>query len=191
MQEDIPEVLTSPQLLKEVCLQIPLRTKNRKTLSEKLTKRHLEKRGWKVWRGGSFNAHKDEDAYPNVKLAYERLNTLMERHHPAHAETLRYLCHVHHGMPDFVAYKNGRFKFIECKLIYESLSARQKRCIVKLVEMGFMVEIYRIVDKRTRIRKANVDITNGKKEQLEIQERLLFTRKRKLKSSKGCSVVNL
>ncbi len=193
-QKELPSFFPKP--IKQVCLQIPLHTKNRNSLSETLTKKHLEKHGWKVWRGGSFNAHKEEDAYPNVKRAYEQLNCLMEKHHPLHAETLRYFCHVHHGMPDFVAYKDGKFKFVECKLIYESLSGRQKQCITKLSKMGFAVEIYRIVDK-SGSRKAAIDLSTGKKKTLEEQAKLKFFayyRSRKRCTQKGnhqaCPVVH-
>jgi predicted RNA binding protein YcfA (HicA-like mRNA interferase family) len=140
-------------------------------LSEKLIKKRLLKQGWEVWRGGSINIVRQKDVYPNVRRLKKNGNL----------EYLQYLCHVHHGMPDFICFKNNSFKFIECKLIYETLSNKQKKCIKKLKNMGFPVEIHRLVDKRTKARVAIVNHSNKEKRILERQETIgLFGKKSRI-----------
>ena len=85
---------------------------------------------------------------------------------------LRYFSNVQHGMPDFICYKNRQFKFVECKLGYESLSKRQKKCIQKLLDLGFEVEVHKLVETCTKARRAVMNIENGKKLVMEKQTRL-------------------
>ncbi|MFH1916468.1 MAG: VRR-NUC domain-containing protein [Nanoarchaeota archaeon] len=158
--------------VKETCLEIPLKATSRRALSERLAKKRLEKKGWTVWRGGLFSITKREEIYPSVLHKYTLLLELMEKHYPGKVEALQYLCDVHHGMPDFVCYKDGIFRFVECKLIYETLSLRQKRCLKKLAQLGFPVEVMRLVDKRTMKRRAVYDVQNGRRKILECQERI-------------------
>jgi hypothetical protein len=74
-------------------------------------------------------------------------------------------------MPDFICYRYGVFKFVECKLGYETLSARQKKCIPKLQEQGFIVEVHKLVDAPTKTRVADVDITTG---YIELREKQMM-----------------
>jgi len=123
-------------------------------LAERFLRRRLERQGWTVWRGGRIDIVRQEDVYPNVRRKYEQLCRLLQKHHPRQVERLQYLCAVHQGMPDFVCYRNGRFKFVECKLQYEPLSLRQKKCIQTLQQLGFVVEVHTLVDKRTKKRRS-------------------------------------
>lgn len=143
--------------------------KPRRGLSEQLVRKHYEKRGWVVWRGGLLNADRDPDTYPNVRKKYAQLMELLRKFRPGAIDELRYLCHIHHGMPDFLCYKDGRFVFIECKLGYEQLSKWQKLCIARLKAMGFPVEIHRLAEPQTKTRTAMVNLRNGRKQVLEKQ----------------------
>ncbi len=144
---------------------IPLRRnyKNRVGLSEKLIKQRLQKQGWEVWRGGAINILRMDEVYPNVRFRYQLLHHLLDKYHPKKREYLEYLCAVHHGMPDFICFRHGQFKFVECKLGHEQLSKRQKKCIPLLQKAGFEVEVHKIVEHCTKIREASLNITNGKK----------------------------
>ena len=64
-------------------------------------------------------------------------------------------------MPDFVCYRNGEFKFVECKFKHEPLSKKQKKCIKRLQKMGFKVEIHKLVGPETKARE--IEQINGKK----------------------------
>ncbi len=139
---------------------------DKKGLSEKLIRKRLEKKGH-VWRAGLIGILKDE-IYPNVRRKYQLLKDLMDRHHPGLHEHLEYINKVHHGMPDFLFFGKS-FRFVECKLQYEQLSSVQKKTIKKLIELGFDVEVHKVVDKRTKTRKASVYIFNGSKEVIERQ----------------------
>lgn len=148
----------------------------RKGMSEREIRRLLEKRGWKVWRGSLISILRRDELYPNVKRKYELLRELLNLHHPGTFELLEYLCAVHHGIPDFLAFHSQQgFRFVECKLGHEQLSARQKACITKLQELGFEVEVWKLVEECTKLRHAEVDLESGEKRVVERQ--LKFTRK--------------
>ncbi len=151
-------------------LYVPMRRTfpSRHGLSEKELRRRLEKQGWIVWRGGRINII-NEEVYPNVRRKYELLCSLLEKHQPGTLEELQYLCSVHHGMPDFICFRNGEFKFVECKLGHEGLSERQKTCISKLRGLGFMVEVHKLVDHCTKTRLATVNIAERRKQVIEKQ----------------------
>jgi hypothetical protein len=114
--------------------------------------------------------------YPSVRRKYEKLLELLTADYGEHLEHLQYICTVHHGIPDYLCYrcKDGKkeWKFVECKLIYEQLSERQKTCIEKLSAMGFRVEVHKLIDHRTKTRRADVDVRSGKKKVKEKQMKL-------------------
>jgi DNA polymerase II len=141
----------------------------RRGYSERLVRKRLEDDGWTVWRGGFLHANRFAEMYPNVRRKYALLEELMEKHRPGKLEFLQYLCAVHEGMPDLICFRNGAFKFVECKLIYEQLSERQKRCITRLQSHGFEVEVHKVVDHRTKARVAEVDVHTGERRVLEKQ----------------------
>jgi len=64
---------------------------------------------------------------------------------------------------DLVALNSQERKimFVECKLQYETLSSVQKKCIHLLKNIGFEVEVHKIVDHRTKTVEAVVE--NGTK----------------------------
>ncbi|MFH0978387.1 MAG: DNA polymerase domain-containing protein [Candidatus Woesearchaeota archaeon] len=146
----------------------------RQGLSERILARRLIKQGWSVWRGGLINIVNKDDLYPNVRKRYEKLNSLLFKHRPDLLDYLHYLCDVHHGMPDFICFRNGVFKFVECKLGHEQLSVRQKKCIAKLQEIGFVVEVHKLVESCTKARIAQVNLAEGTKVVFERQARLVL-----------------
>ena len=148
--------------IRHVFIPIPKKYKNRKGLSEKILKKRLEKQGWTVWRGGLINIIRNSEIYPSVRKKYALLCILLKKH-DKNLEYLQYICEVHHGMPDFICYRNNKFKFVECKLGYESLSKRQKKCIKKLQDLGFKVEVHKLVEKQTKTRLANINLNTGQK----------------------------
>ena len=148
--------------VKVVCVPIP-KSKTKFGLSEKHAKKRLEKSGWEVWRGGNIGLQRRYETYLNVKRKYEKLSDLLNKQYPEQHDYLMLLCAVHHGMPDFLCHRNGVFKFVECKLGYESLSKRQKVCINKLLQLGFAVEVHKIVEKQTKTRIADLNLVTGQK----------------------------
>lgn len=165
-QETTQTTLDQFHALKIISHPIP-RSRTRRGLSEKIIRKKLEKQGWIVWRGSMV--HVKEHEYPNVDKKYKRLQTLLAGQ--PYANTLRYYSRIHHGMPDFLCYKNGTFKFVECKLSYEQLSARQKKCITKLQQRGFLVELHRLVETQTKDRIAEITF-GGTKTILQKQQTL-------------------
>jgi len=145
-------------LVKFIYVPIAKKYKSNRGLSERLIRKRLEGEGWEVWRGGFLHAPRME-VYPNVLKKYKRLEHLID---PATLDHLQYLCVVHHGMPDFLCYRDG-FKFVECKLGHEQLSKVQKLCIPLLKKLGFPVEVHKMVFDCTKDRVALVNIKNGKK----------------------------
>ena len=141
-------------------------------LSEKILKRRLEKQGWTVWRGGIINIVRKNDIYPNIRRKYEQLCNLIVKHNPGVLEELQLMCAVHHGMPDFICFRNGSFKFVECKFKNEQLSSRQKKCISKLQQMGFEVEVQKIVAPNTKTRIALTNTVTWDKIIVEKQAKL-------------------
>lgn len=152
-KEEIREGIMDEMQTRIMCIPMRKDFKNRRGLSEKELRRRLERHGWLVWRGDMLAAIRTRELYPNVERKYKMLTDLLERHHPGRLEELQYICAVHHGMPDFLCYRDCRFKFVECKLEYEPLSDAQKRCIRRLEGMGFGVEIHKLVQK-TRMNEA-------------------------------------
>jgi hypothetical protein len=170
--------------------------------SESELKKRLEKQGWTVWRGELIiltrtlaqntleqrsarrlirNAleEKEESSvlhYPSVRRKYERLLQLLVEDFAEQLEVLQYLCAIHHGIPDYLCYrkKDGKkeWKFVECKLMHEQLLPGQKACIPKLQQMGFHVEVHKLIDYRTKTRRAGVDLKTGTKKILEKQMKL-------------------
>jgi DNA polymerase elongation subunit (family B) len=141
----------------------------RKGLSEKIFKRKLEKEGWTVWRGGLFNILKKQEIYPNVRRKYEKLLELFKKYHKDLLPSLQYIDYVHHGLPDFVCFRNGRFKFVECKLGHEQLNSRQKKTLTRLQELGFEVEVHKLVDPCTKVRKTYLNLNTSYKKVLDRQ----------------------
>lgn len=139
----------------QINIEAPFKIKSRKGLAEKIIRKKLEQKGWLVWRGGYIHCLRKDELYPNVERKYTLLRNLLQQYHPGTVEALEFYSHVHKGMPDFLCYKNTRFRFIECKLDHESISKWQKRCFKFLIELGFDVCIYRLVTK-TSTRKAKL-----------------------------------
>jgi hypothetical protein len=130
----------------------------RRGLSEERAKKKLEKEGWLVWRGELIGIlRRGSDIYPNVLRKYQLFESLMEKHHPQLLEELQYLSAVHHGMPDYVAFREGQFKFVECKIGYEALRPGQKKTIARLINWGFTVEIHRLAEPQQKTRIAEID----------------------------------
>ena len=142
-----------------------------KGLSESFIRKKLEKQGYIVWRSEYFHLDFAEH-YPNVRKEYEKLRDLMEKHHPGMLEQLKYLNHVHHGMPDLIVFKDNAFKFIECKFNNEQLLSSQRKCISKLLELGFKVEIIKLIDPKQRIRSMEEDVLTKEKKIKEKQMKL-------------------
>lgn len=141
--------------------------KSRKGLSESQIRRLLEREGWMVWRGGSINLiNRLDEQYPNVAVAYTKLKELLEENYTElTVDRLCYMCDVNHGMPDFLCYHPARgFKFVECKLGHEQLSARQLSSIMFLrEELGFDVEVRKLVEDCTKARRQLLFIRPGMK----------------------------
>jgi len=140
----------------------------RKGYSERIIKSRLEKQGWEVWRGGSIGIVRRDDIYPNVRRRYYRLCELLEKEHPGTLEHLQYLC-SQAGMPDFICYRRKIWKFVEAKLGHEQLSPTQKRCIAKLQQLGFKVEVHKIAMPETKARVADVNLLMRTREVRERQ----------------------
>jgi len=166
---------TKNNYIKQVYIPISKEYRTRKGLSERKLRRRLEKQGWTTWRGGSINITRKTEIYPNVRKKYQRLNNLLNKHRPGLLPFLQYLCNVHHGMPDFICFRNGVFKFVECKLGYESLSKRQKICIKKLQSFNFTVEVHKLVEVQTKTRESEVNLSTG---DLFIKERQMTLKAR-------------
>jgi len=139
--------------------------KTQQGLAERQLRKRLEKQGWTVWRGGNFNLLRQQNnAYPSVRKAYEKLfQKIVVSHGAPMLERLQYICSVHHGMPDFICWRRGQWKFVECKRGHEQLSARQKTCVRILQEMGFAIEVHKLVDPCTKTRDALVSFETGAK----------------------------
>lgn len=173
---------------------IPIRNfpyKTRSGLSETQLRKRLEMQGWLVWRG-NFVWATQGDSYPRVQKRYDQLRGLILElfGEPAY-ESLRYMCQVHHGMPDLVCYHSHlrEFKFVECKLGHEQLSSRQILTIQKLHQLGFLTEVHRLVDPCTKTREARVDLVFKKKHVLEKEMTIRAFRKTKKVSSVSLSRV--
>jgi len=153
---------------------VPMRRtkRDRHGLAEHQLRQRLEQQGWMTWRGGLFDSINDPDTYPSVQRKYEILCNLLERDHPGKLEHLRYLCAVHHGMPDLLCYRRKEWKFVECKFLHEQLGPRQKKTLPILRQMGFAVEVHKLVDHRTRTRVADVNIITGQMIVIEKQDGL-------------------
>ena len=144
------------QYFKEVYIPAPRKYDDYRGVSETLIKRDLEKRGWTVWRGGLIHIAGKSHDYPNVQRKYQILAELLDKHHPDVRDHLAYICLVHHGMPDFICFRDNKFLFVECKLAYETVKTGQRICAQKLTELGFEVQIHRIVHDATKVRVAYV-----------------------------------
>lgn len=138
--------------------------------AERTVRSYYEKRGYVIWRGGFINANR-KARYPNIAKKYHRLERIIRSHYPGTFEHVSYLC-TQSGMPDLIVWKGRELIFVEVKLDYEPLSERQKRCIKRLVRLGFGVRIVRIVSRATRRRSSVLDLTSGKEIEYERQARV-------------------
>ena len=145
--------------------------KKNRGLAERQLRKRLEDAGWLVWRGGFIHAPDFDDLYPNVERKYTMLKRLLAVHHPGRYDDLCYFSRIQKGMPDFLCYR-GEFIFVECKFLHEQLSSRQKKCLPRLQQLGFTVEVHKLVDHRTKTRRVWYDIETGKKKIIEKQCRL-------------------
>ncbi|HZX45574.1 MAG TPA: DNA polymerase domain-containing protein [Candidatus Nanoarchaeia archaeon] len=169
---DRQKTLSDYMSVKNVYIPMLSQPPEKRGLSEKIIKKRLVLQGWTVWKGGLLGIEKVSE-YPNFIRKYILLKQLLSKVDEKLPEELEYMSNVHHGMPDYICYRNGKFKFVECKLQYELLSDKQKKCLMKLKGMGFDVEVHRLVDRRTKAREAMVDVVNGGKMIMEVQNRLV------------------
>ncbi|MFQ5475027.1 MAG: VRR-NUC domain-containing protein [Candidatus Nanoarchaeia archaeon] len=160
---------TSDKVIRVRYIHTLRRYKTNTGLSERQIKKLLEKQGWEVWRSELLNIVREVDVYSNVRRKYERLLTLLYTYHDDKVPLLQYWCDVNHGLPDFICYRSGIFKFVECKLNHEQLSPRQKRCIERLQEQSFTVEVIKFVTKTIRIRAVEMNYHTGHRKVLERQ----------------------
>jgi DNA polymerase elongation subunit (family B) len=140
-------------------------------LSERQIRKKLEKDGWHIWRGGLINCLIRHDLYPNVRRRYIYLHQLLKKYHCDKIDLLHYYC-SQSGMPDFICFRDGKFKFVECKFNHEQLSKRQKLCILRLQSHGFNVEVLKFVDPSVRMRVMEENHL-GMKRIMESQRRLM------------------
>jgi len=162
-----------PELLSVRHIYIPFKPRDKRSgLSERLIKHRMEKQGWIVWRGGTIGIMRGDKIYPNVLRKYTLLHQLLEKHKPGMHRILEYINDVHHGIPDFICYRYGVFKFVECKLGHEQLSHGQKECIRKLKTFGFLVEVHKLADPCTKTREADINLDTGEKDIIKKQTRL-------------------
>lgn len=154
-------------------IELPFKyfSKQKKGLSESYVKKLLERKGFVVWRSEYFHLDFTEHYY-NVRKKYDRLRDLLDKFHPGVLDELKYLNHVHHGMPDFIVFKDNKFMFIECKFNHEQLMIGQRKCISKLLDLGFQVEIYKLVHPKTRARSVEEDLITRQKKIKEKQMKL-------------------
>jgi hypothetical protein len=132
--------------------------KDNRGLAERQIKKRLEKQHWEVWRGSLIGLTRSgKEMFPSVRRKYTRLVHLLHYCHPEHLEILQYISSVQKGIPDFICYRYGVFKFVECKFKHEQLSLRQKKCIRRLQSLGFTVEVMKFVDPSTRLRVLHVN----------------------------------
>jgi DNA polymerase-2 len=147
----------------------------RRGFSERVVKRHLIRRGWRVLRGGALARALQPEQYPVVKAAYERLRVCVEAARPGAWDELRLLCAVHHGMPDFVCVRGTDTLFVESKLGGEALSEQQKRCVHAVQSLGFRVEVHRVVT-HAGARVAVRDLARPRSKAQVIDKQLVLTR---------------
>ncbi|HIK01501.1 TPA: VRR-NUC domain-containing protein [archaeon] len=149
---------------------------SKRGFAESNLRRRLEKQGWSVWKGLLIGAVRMQDDYSTATEKYELLSKFLEKHSAELLEKLQYYCSVHFGFPDFICYKNGEWKFVECKLGYEPLSETQKKCIMELQVLGFNVEVHKLVSSHTGTRSAMVNLKGSGKivtrKQLTLNNRL-------------------
>ena len=164
-QTEKPTKLTDFFTLKEIYVPMKVNYSERKGLSEKIFKRKMEKEGWIVWKGALIGV---ESEYPNVIRKYKLLEKVLGDKY----EHIKYISHVHHGIPDVICYRKGEIKFIECKLINEQLSKSQKKCIALLQKMNFKVEVHRLMKISQRFKQVRKDMLTNKKIIVEQQVRI-------------------
>ncbi|MFH1173657.1 MAG: VRR-NUC domain-containing protein [archaeon] len=146
-------------------------------LSERLVAKRLHRERWLFWKGESLSVLRRTALYPNVQNKYALLEKLMTQHNK-NLDDLKYLTEVHHGVPDFLCYRQGHFKFVECKSGHEQLSAIQKICILKLMRLGYEVEVHILARACTKTRIALINLETGEKKILERQLSLRQFQKR-------------
>ncbi len=144
----------------------------RRGMAERLLRAYFERQGWMVWRGGILHKLTAVDIYPNVQKKYAKLQIIVEQERKDSWEFLQLLCAVHYGMPDFVMYRRGVLKFVECKLGHEQLNDYQKNCLPRLKKLGFIVEVWKLVDECTKTRCATINILTREKKIHEQQLKL-------------------
>ena len=76
-----------------------------------------------------------------------------------------------------VRHLNGEIVFVPCKLGYEKIAERQLKCMFKLQQMGFQVEIHRLVDSPTKTRLSFLNIETKEKIIKEYQQPLKVKKK--------------
>lgn len=121
---------------------------SRHGLSERLAQNYLKKKGYEVWRGssilgiaGSLNYYRFE----RVRFKRDRLENLLAKMLGTRLSKLRE--QLKKGIPDFLAYRNRKFIFVEVKLEGESLKPHQKECAALLESFGFEIMLVRIKKK--------------------------------------------
>jgi hypothetical protein len=154
-----------------VQIYVPLEehTEYRKGLGERYLRKRLHKHGWRVWHTSCFSSARMPELYPIIRSLYEELSGLLEKQRAGVTGTLEFLARAYHGMPEFICYRNGVFKFVACKFECEQLPRSQRYCMLKLLELGFVVEVHTLVDRNTKAVQGTLDMQTGERKVTEAQ----------------------
>ena len=154
-----------------MCMRI-LRTRRPEKLrgyAEQHVRRMLERRGIIVWRGGMLGATR---RYPTIERKYARLDKILSEHYPHLIGFVQHLARIG-GIPDFITWNGRTISFVEVKLDYEPLSDAQKRCMIRLLRVGFPVTLIRIISRATKRRTSSLDLMSGAEIEHERQTRVI------------------
>jgi hypothetical protein len=163
--------MAEAHLSEVVQIYVPLteHTEYKSGLAERYLRKRLKQHGWRVWHTSCFASARHPELYPLIRSLYEELCYLLEKQRPGIVSSLEFLARSYHGMPEFICYRSGVFKFITCKFEQEKVPRSQRYTMLKLLELGFIVEVHTLVDKNTKALQAYLDVQTGNRRVTEAQ----------------------
>jgi hypothetical protein len=156
--------------MSEICqvyVPLPEGVEYRRTSAEKVLRRHLLLRGWKLWYTDYFMGRKHDQLF--MQHTYRELCAFLEQWKQGCVSYLEHLARVYHAMPAFFCYRDGVSKFVACSFEQEPLGRAQREVVLKLLEAGFLVEVYTIVDRYSKAVQGIFDVQTGQHRVTEAQ----------------------
>ncbi|MBN1645736.1 hypothetical protein JW868_01720 [Candidatus Woesearchaeota archaeon] len=144
--------------------------RSRHGLSERLVRRHFQKKGYEVFRGSilldkenSVNYYK----WQSLQEKYDQMESVLKRHLGDDFARIQNFVRSWAGVPDYFVHRpainGGDMFFVEVKMGQEQIRPNQYKCMCLLEEVGLPVVVVRLKQRLFRVKTQVQLVTDSDK----------------------------